>query len=148
MPTVVENEGTMQTGHGASDVAEKQERNSVEADLARLELQGVREISGAVRIDDATEDAPLLRIEFSGVFDKLLSDEERDQILDTVADSMIGIFMRKNGSIPSIGSRRAAVQSTKERKCRTSFANLFSAFKRRTAAILTRWRWTESWKHF
>lgn len=53
-----------------------------------MELTAVRQINGDLRIDDAQEDAPLLKIEFFAEFASGFSDEEKDQVLEAVVEKL------------------------------------------------------------
>ena len=80
----------MQTELGVVFAASKHRRSFT------VELIAVRQINGDLRIDDAIEDAPMLKIEF---FDKFaeLEDGEKDQIMGSVIESLTEIFEARNG---------------------------------------------------
>lgn len=53
-----------------------------------MELRAVRQINGDLRIDDAQEDAPLLKVEFFAEFATGFTDEEKDQVLEVVVEKL------------------------------------------------------------
>jgi hypothetical protein len=77
--------------HGAMCAARKLERSSIVA----LDLHGVRQINGDLRIDDGDE-GPMLKVEFFDKFASELSDEDKDQILEAVVIKMAEILEERN----------------------------------------------------
>jgi hypothetical protein len=61
-----------------------------------LDLHGVRQINGDLRIDDGDE-GPMLKIEFFDLFASRLSDEDKDQIMEAVVIKMDEILNAKHG---------------------------------------------------
>ena len=57
-----------------------------------MQLRAVRQINGDMRIDDADDDAPLLRIEFFNEFARMFSDEEKEQILVDFSEYMAKVL--------------------------------------------------------
>lgn len=73
-----------------------------------MKLEAVRQINGDLRIDDADEQAPMLKLEFFGMFAKL-EDEEKDEILQTILVKMAEFFQ-------DTPNRREAIAHTKSKK--------------------------------
>jgi len=86
-----------------------------------MELSVIRQINGDMRIDDAVEDAPMLKIEF---FDKFaeLEDSEKDQIMNAVTKTLAEIFVARFDVIEAhargdqLIRRREAIEATKEKR--------------------------------
>lgn len=63
-----------------------------------MELRAVRQINGDLRIDDAEEDGPMLKIEFFAEFATGFSDEEKDQVLEAVVDKLTELLADRDAS--------------------------------------------------
>lgn len=61
-----------------------------------MELRAVRQINGDLRIDDATEDGPMLKIEFFDSWARDFSYEDKDEILEAVVVKMMEILEERN----------------------------------------------------
>ena len=60
-----------------------------------LDLHGVRQINGDLRIDDGDE-GPMLTIQFFDTWASGLSDEDKDQVLEAVVIKMAEIFEERD----------------------------------------------------
>lgn len=63
-----------------------------------MELRAVRQLNGDLRIDDAEEDGPMLKIEFFDVWARTLTDDEKEDIMEAVVERLSDIFEARNGS--------------------------------------------------
>ena len=79
-----------QIGHGAMYAAAKL------CGSFTVELRAIRQLNGDLRIDDAEEDGPMLKIEFFDVWARDLTDEEKESILEAVVDRMGEIFQDRD----------------------------------------------------
>jgi hypothetical protein len=79
------------TVHGVVYAARRQERSSI----VEMDLHAVRQINGDLRIDDGDE-GPMLTIQFFDTWASVLSDEDKDQVLEAVVIKMGEIFEDRN----------------------------------------------------
>jgi len=76
---------------GVKYAARPQERSSI----VELNLHGVRQINGDLRIDDGDE-GPMLTVQFFDTWATLLEDEEKDQVLEAVVVKMNELLEERN----------------------------------------------------
>ena len=60
------------------------------------ELRAIRQINGDLRIDDVSDDAPMLKIVFCNEWARFFPDEEKDQILEAVVEKMGKLIEERN----------------------------------------------------
>ncbi len=78
-----------------------------------LDLHIVQEICGNLRIDDGDE-GPMLELRFHDTFVKIISEEEKREVMDSVVESLDKIFEKKN--MPKVDQncdRRGAIAATR-----------------------------------
>jgi hypothetical protein len=61
-----------------------------------VELRVTRQINGDLRIDDAEDDAPMLKIEFFNEWATTLTDDEKEDIMEAVIERLSDVFRARN----------------------------------------------------
>ncbi len=77
-----------------------------------LDLHGVRQINGDLRIDDGDE-GPMLKIQFFDTWARELTNGERDEILVVVVAKLSEVLRAKNGPDDKDCDRKGAIEATR-----------------------------------
>jgi len=78
----------------------------------KMDLNIVQEICGNLRIDDGDE-GPMLELKFHDTFVKIISDDEKREVMDSVVDSLAKIFEKNMPEVDQLCDRRGAIAATR-----------------------------------